>query len=64
MFPSNRLVTVKEVADVLGVTPAAVYKWIKEASMPAPMRIGGPRGILRWSPSTINEWLEARSNDS
>jgi excisionase family DNA binding protein len=64
MFPSNRLVTVKEVADVLGVTTAAVYKWIKEASMPAPMRLGGRRGILRWSPSTINEWLEARSNDS
>lgn len=62
-FPSKKLVSVKEVSDILGVTTAAVYKWIKEGAIPSPIRIGGKRGILRWHPETINAWLEDRGHD-
>ena len=29
-FPSDRLITVKDISDYMQVTPAAVYKWIKD----------------------------------
>jgi excisionase family DNA binding protein len=58
------MLSVKEIADYLQVTPAAVYKWIKDETIPAPMRLGqGSRATLRWSPDTINTWLEERTND-
>ena len=60
IFPSNRLISVKDLAEVLGVTTAALYKWIKEGTMPAPYRLGGPKGALRWDPATINNWLLER----
>jgi excisionase family DNA binding protein len=63
-FPSSKLVTVKEVSVLLGVTTAAVYKWVKDDEIPAPLRIGGPRGILRWHPEILNAWLEERSHDT
>jgi excisionase family DNA binding protein len=56
-FPSDRLISVRELAEFLGVTTAALYKWIKEGSMPAPYRLGGPKGALRWDAATINSWL-------
>jgi len=59
-FPSNKLVTTKQLADFLGVTTAAIYKWIKEDSMPRPIRLGGPKSTLRWQAHEINEWLETR----
>ena len=58
IFPSDKLLSVRELADFLGVTTAALYKWIKEGTMPAPYRLGGPKGALRWDAATINQWLE------
>jgi|AntAceMinimDraft_8_1070364.scaffolds.fasta_scaffold33197_2 excisionase family DNA binding protein len=57
-FPSEKLLSVKDLATFLGVTTAAVYKWIKQGSMPAPYRLGGVSGPLRWDAATINAWLE------
>jgi excisionase family DNA binding protein len=56
-FPSDRLISVRELAEFLGVTTAALYKWIKDGSMPAPYRLGGPKGALRWDAATSNSWL-------
>jgi excisionase family DNA binding protein len=64
MYRSKKLVTVREVAERLDVTTAAVYKWIKEKSMPAPLRLGGPRGVIRWFPEEIDEWLEGQADDT
>jgi excisionase family DNA binding protein len=59
MCPSDKLVTVKELAEYLDVTTAAIYKWIKDGTMPAPYRLGGDtKGALRWPPEEINAWLE------
>lgn len=63
-FPSEKMLSVKDISDYLQVTPAAVYKWIKDDTMPAPLRLGqGSRSTLRWSPDTINEWLKEQSDD-
>jgi len=63
-FHSKKLITVKELAEYLDVTTAAIYKWVKEGSMPRPIRFGGPRSMLRWQPDQIETWLEERKNDT
>lgn len=64
IFPSNRMLSVKDISAYLQVTPAAVYKWVKDEKMPAPLRLGqGSRSTLRWSPDTINAWIRERMND-
>lgn len=63
-FHSKKLITVKELAEYLDVTTAAIYKWVKEGSMPRPIRFGGPRSMLRWQPDQIERWLEERKNDT
>ena len=62
-FRSDKYVTARDLSELLGVTKAAIYKWVKEGTMPTPTRIGGKRGVLRWHPSVIEEWLEERTND-
>lgn len=62
-FNDLKLMTVRELSEYLDVTPAAIYKWIKEGSMPTPIRLGGPRSTLRWRKSVIEEWLEENSSD-
>jgi len=63
IFHSKKLITVRELAEHLDVTTAAIYKWVKEDSMPRPIRLGGPRSMLRWTPAQIESWLEERRDD-
>ena len=63
-FPSERMLSVRDIADYLQVTPAAVYKWIKDETIPAPVRLGqGSRATIRWSPDVINTWLLENRDD-
>ena len=57
------LMTVREVAECLGMTRAGIYKWIKEGRMPQPMRLGGSKGVLRWRVCDIEQWLEDCKDD-
>ena len=53
----DRLYSVKELSAALGVTAAAIYKWIKGGKFPAGMQLGVLR---RFSGKDVNAWLEAR----
>lgn len=35
------MMTVSEVAEVMGISPATVYHWVKTYRLPKPKRIGG-----------------------
>lgn len=63
IFPSNKLLTVREIAEALDVTPQAIYKWVKQGMMPQPLRLGGPKAMLRWRPDVINDWLVKRAEE-
>jgi len=54
-FASERLIDIKEVADITGLKRATIYKWIKESKFPKPLKLG--EKASRWKLSSIMDWI-------
>ena len=50
--------TVREVAAVVGVTPATIRAWVRRGYFPAGVRIG-PRRLV-WDAGDVNAWWAER----
>lgn len=59
MDQPDRLLTVAELADYLGVPPATLYQWRHRGEGPPGFRVGRH---LRYRWSDINDWIESRLN--
>jgi excisionase family DNA binding protein len=55
---SDRLLDVREAADLLGLKPATLYAWAYERRIPV-VKPSGPRGPLRFRLSTLLELIES-----
>ncbi len=53
----QRLLTSAEVAELLAVPVATLYKWRYAGSGPPAIRLGK---YLRWDPSEVEKWLAER----
>jgi excisionase family DNA binding protein len=49
------LLTVKEVAETLGLSERTVYRLADMGKMPRPVKIGA---AVRWRRSELNQWIE------
>lgn len=58
---SDRLMTVEEVADFLGVPVATLYQWRHKGTGPVAFRVGR---FLRYDPAEVRIWLEAHTGAS
>jgi excisionase family DNA binding protein len=56
---AQRLMSVKEVADYLGVHPQTVYALIRNGQLPA-VQLNGRRTSLRIKKADLEEWLQQR----
>ena len=54
---SDRLLTVKEVMALLGISKVTLYRRLADGTIPAGVRLG-PRAV-RWKESTINDLIQA-----
>ena len=52
------LLTAREVADLLSVSPETVLRWTRRGELPA---IRLPSGALRFRENEIDTWLEERA---
>ena len=52
-----RLVTARQVAELLGVTPKTVLRWTGRGLLPA---IKLPSGAIRYRPEDVDAWLHER----
>jgi excisionase family DNA binding protein len=52
------LLTAREVAERLGVSPETVLRWTRRGELPA-VRL--PGGAIRYRPDELDAWLEARA---
>ena len=47
--------TRKEVEKLFKVSPATIYRWVKEGKFPAPIHFGA--NMVRWEASQIAAWI-------
>jgi predicted DNA-binding transcriptional regulator AlpA len=55
MFKADEMITVKEVAKMLGKSPRSVRRHSKEGIMPPPVKI---HVSTRWRRSEVQRWLD------
>lgn len=49
------LLTVREVAALLGCSPRHVYRLSADGRMPAPVSLGA---LVRWNRNSVQSWIE------
>lgn len=54
-FEAERLLRVKDVAAICGVSTRHIYRLKDRGQMPAPMKLGSS---TRWRERDISEWIE------
>jgi prophage regulatory protein len=47
--------TRQQLEKLFKVSPATIYRWIKEGSFPKPVRLGA--NMVRWKASDIEAWM-------
>lgn len=55
----EKLLTLKEVVDLVSFKRSTIYKFISQGSFPKPLKIGRSS---RWKLSDIKEWMEKFSS--
>ena len=55
---TGRLMTARELADVLGVSTETVLRWTRRGELPA---IRLPGGAIRYRQDDLDEWLDLRA---
>ena len=54
----QQLLTVKQVASLIGVSRPTVYRWLRTLDFPRPLRVG--QRASRWRRHEVERWLEDR----
>ena len=49
----------REVCEMLGVSPATLWRWTRHKNFPAPIQLG-PNSV-GWIEAEINDWIAARA---
>ena len=52
---NEKLLPIKEVANIVGFKPSTIYKFIHTKQFPKPIKIGRSS---RWKLQDINEWIK------
>ena len=57
----TKLLRIADVAEMLDMSEATVYRYKRGEDFPRPIRLGGPNTrALRWRRSDVEDWLESR----
>ena len=58
----NPYQTRHQLEKLLQVSPATIYRWIKEGNFPKPLRLGA--NMVRWKALDIEAWIKDRENNN
>ena len=57
---TEELISVRQAAALVGVTPRTIFAWLAADAIPTPVRVGsGPRGTVRFRRDDIMAWIKA-----
>jgi excisionase family DNA binding protein len=51
----QRLLTIGQLATLLGVSKSCIRKWLASGFLPPPLKLG--KRLVRWERDTIADWL-------
>ena len=58
---TEKLLTPKEIAELLRVTPSAVYKWVAQGDIPyIKIQQRKRKALIRFRPSALQKWLHKK----
>ena len=57
----TRLLTKKELCELLNVSPQTLYRWVDNCTFPAPINGRGRGKKLMWGEQQIEEWINRQS---
>jgi predicted DNA-binding transcriptional regulator AlpA len=63
MTSHSKMMKAKDIAEWLGVSECAIYKWVSDGEFPRPYKLGNGdarRSASRWDRDEIKQWLEER----
>jgi len=58
---SGRLLTARQVADMIGVSAETVLRWTRRGDLPA---IRLPGGAIRYREAELDSWIEGRATSA
>lgn len=60
----EKLLTKKEVAEMFGITIAGLDLWMKDGKIPYIKLTGGNKGMVRFRPSSLEQFIKNRTVNS
>ena len=54
---SIKLLRIKQVAEITGLSKRTIYRWIKQGKFPAQFSLGNSR-IVAWNLAHIEKWIQ------
>lgn len=55
---TGRLLTIKQVQEIIGKSRSTINRWVNQKSFPAPVKIG-PNSIA-WSTDAVSNWINEK----
>ena len=52
------LLTRQQVEKILGVRRSTIYKWMRDGTLPEPLKISS--GCVRWRRAELEDWINSR----
>lgn len=63
IFEQKKLLTGKEVAQILGVKPSTISRWVYEKKIPFVKFGPGKKSIVMFNPKRLNQWINDNSHE-
>jgi predicted DNA-binding transcriptional regulator AlpA len=60
-MPTEKLLSKRVVADILGVHPQTIMRLARQGKFPQPLRTGDIGSAVRWRESDVIAWIELRA---
>jgi prophage regulatory protein len=56
-----KVLRMKQLPDVLGVSKSAIYTWIREDKFPKPIKLNG---VSAWDTNDIDNWIAEKKEQT
>jgi excisionase family DNA binding protein len=63
IFEGKNLLSAEKTAEVLGVKPSTIKKWVHEKKIPFVKFGDGKKSIVMFNPKRLNQWVEELSHE-